>query len=205
MLNIGYTAMKHTHKDAIDKATVLFWKRGFQGAGMRDIQQALDMRPGSIYAKFQNKEGLFKLVVEQYAENSKAQLQRISESDEPLLLLREFFQKALINPDEMRYMRQCLLVKSIAELELIGDVAKKAVLEGMVSLNSCFADIIRRAIAQRALPECTPVNVAADWLQNQFVGLRAFAMLQTDDAAIEYMIDKVLLDLKAQWPQDKQH
>lgn len=205
MLNVGYIAMKHTHEDAIEKATILFWKRGFQGAGMRDIQQALDMRPGSIYAKFQNKEGLFKLVVEQYVENSKAQLQCISESDEPLLLLSEFFKKALINPDEMRFMRQCLLVKSIAELELIGDVAKKAVLEGMVLLNSCFADIIKKAISLQALPESTPVNLAADWLQNQFVGLRAFAMLQSDDAAIEYMINKVLLDLKAQWPQGKQH
>ena len=47
--------MKYNQDEVIEKATVLFWQRGFQGAGMRDIQQALDMRPGSIYARFQSK------------------------------------------------------------------------------------------------------------------------------------------------------
>jgi TetR/AcrR family transcriptional repressor of nem operon len=194
--------MKYAQEDAVEKATILFWKKGFQGSGMRDIQQALDMRPGSIYARFQNKEGLFKLVVEQYVAHSKDKLQSVAESDTPLLSLREFFKTALINPDELRYMRQCLLVKSITELELIGDVGKKAVLDGMVLLNNCFANIIEKAIEAKELPETTPVEFAADWLQNQFVGLRAFAILQTDNDAIEQMIDKVLYDLTTQWPVD---
>lgn len=194
--------MKYAQEDAVEKATILFWKKGFQGSGMRDIQQALDMRPGSIYARFQNKEGLFKLVVEQYVAHSKDKLQSVADSDTPLLSLREFFKTALINPDELRYMRQCLLVKSITELELIGDVGKKAVLEGMVLLNNCFANIIEKAIETKELQDTTPVAFAADWLQNQFVGLRAFAILQTDDSAIEKMIDKALYDLTAQWPSD---
>jgi len=194
--------MKYAQEDAVEKATILFWKKGFQGSGMRDIQQALDMRPGSIYARFQNKEGLFKLVVEQYVAHSKDKLQNVAESDTPLLSLREFFKTALINPDELRYMRQCLLVKSITELGLIGDVGKKAVLEGMVLLNNSFANIIEKAIETKELQDTTPVAFAADWLQNQFVGLRAFAILQTDNSAIEKMIDKVLYDLAAQWPSN---
>jgi len=195
--------MKYAQEDAVEKATILFWKKGFQGSGMRDIQQALDMRPGSIYARFQNKEGLFKLVVEQYVAHSKEKLQNVADSDTPLSSLREFFKTALINPDELRYMRQCLLVKSITELELIGDVGKKAVLEGMVLLNNCFANIIEKAIETKELQDTTPVAFAADWLQNQFVGLRAFAILQTDNSAIEKMIDKVLYDLAAQWPSNR--
>lgn len=195
--------MKYAQEDAVEKATILFWKKGFQGSGMRDIQQALDMRPGSIYARFQNKEGLFKLVVEQYVAHSKDKLQNVADSDTPLSSLREFFKTALINPDELRYMRQCLLVKSITELELIGDVGKKAVLEGMVLLNNCFANIIEKAIETKELQDTTPVAFAADWLQNQFVGLRAFAILQTDNSAIEKMIDKVLYDLAAQWPSNR--
>jgi AcrR family transcriptional regulator len=194
--------MKYAQEDAVEKATILFWKKGFQGSGMRDIQQALDMRPGSIYARFQNKEGLFKLVVEQYVAHSKDKLQNVADSDTPLLSLREFFKTALINPDELRYMRQCLLVKSITELELIGDVGKKAVLEGMVLLNNFFANIIEKAIETKELQDTTPVAFAAHLLQNKFVGLRAFAIFQTDDSAIEKMIDKVLYDLTAQWPSD---
>lgn len=193
--------MKYDHDEIIEKATTLFWQRGFHAAGMRDIQQALDMRPGSIYARFQSKEGLFKLVVEHYAQNSAERLKQVADSDSPLTALRDFFETALTGPDEQRYMRQCLLVKSIAELELIGDIARKAVIESMQTLKAGFRDIIEACIEKGELPEHTPTKLAAEWLQNQFVGLRAFALMQDENTATIQMIDKVILDLKGQWPQ----
>jgi hypothetical protein len=59
---------------------------------------------------------------------------------------------------------------------------------------------VASAIDKEELPAHTPVKLAADWLQNQFVGLRAFALMQEDTDKIQSMIDKVLLDLKGQWP-----
>ncbi|AJP43570.1 TetR family transcriptional regulator [Alteromonas australica] len=197
--------MKYDHDKVIENATTLFWKRGFHAAGMRDIQQALDMRPGSIYARFQSKEGLFKLVVERYAENSQAKLKAVANESSPLAALRAFFENALISPNEQRYMRQCLLVKSIAELDVIGDIAKKAVIDSMEKVKGCFIDVVNAAIEAQELPESTPVTLAADWLQNQFVGMRAFALLQDEEAPIQTMIDKVLLDIKGQWPADTTH
>ena len=194
--------MKYGHDDIIEKATTLFWQRGFHAAGMRDIQQALDMRSGSIYARFQSKEGLFKLVVEHYAQNSAERLKQVADSDSPLTALRDFFETALTGPDEQRYMRQCLLVKSIAELELIGDIARKAVIESMQTLKAGFRDIIEACIEKGELPEHTPTKLAAEWLQNQFVGLRAFALMQDENKATVQMIDKVMIDLKGQWPQE---
>ncbi len=197
--------MKYDHAKVIENATTLFWKRGFHAAGMRDIQQALDMRPGSIYARFQSKEGLFKLVVERYAENSQAKLKAVANESSPLAALRAFFENALISPNEQRYMRQCLLVKSIAELDVIGDIAKKAVIDSMEKVKGCFIDVVNAAIEAQELPESTPVTLAADWLQNQFVGMRAFALLQDEEAPIQTMIDKVLLDIKGQWPANTTH
>ena len=192
--------MKYDHDDIIEKATTLFWQRGFHAAGMREIQQALDMRPGSIYARFQSKEGLFKLVVEHYAQNSAERLKQVAEAESPLNALYSFFETALTGPDEQRYMRQCLLVKSIAELDIIGEVAKKTVLESMQTLKVGFKHIIEACIEKGELPEHTPTALAAEWLQNQFVGLRAFAILQDDNKAIAQIINKTLLDLKNEWP-----
>lgn len=192
--------MKYNHDDIIEKATTLIWQRGFQAAGMRDIQQALDMRPGSIYARFQSKEGLFKLVVEHYAQNSASRLKQVAEASSPLSALRVFFKNALTGPDEQRYMRQCLLIKSIAELDVIGDIAKKAVLESMQTLKEGFKDIVKACVKNEELPAHTPTELAAEWLQNQFVGLRAFALLQDEPSAVVQMIDKVIIDLKTQWP-----
>ena len=192
--------MKYDHDDIIEKATTLFWQRGFHAAGMRDIQQALDMRPGSIYARFQSKEGLFKLVVEHYAQNSAKRLEQVVEAESPLGALYHFFETALTCPDEQRYMRQCLLVKSIAELDIIGDAARTTVLESMETLKAGFKNIIEACIGKGELTEHTPTTLAAEWLQNQFVGLRAFAILQDDNKAILRMIDKTIADLKNEWP-----
>ena len=192
--------MKYDHNDIIEKATTLFWQRGFHAAGMRDIQQALDMRPGSIYARFQSKEGLFKLVVERYAQNSAKRLEQVVEAESPLNALYHFFETALTYPDEQRYMRQCLLVKSIAELDIIGDAARTTVLESMETLKAGFKHIIEACIEKGELPEKTPTILAADWLQSQFVGLRAFAILQDDNKAILRMVDKTIADLKNEWP-----
>lgn len=197
--------MKYNETDVIEKATTLFWQRGFQAAGMRDIQQALDMRPGSIYAKFQSKEGLFKKVIEHYAVNSEAKLKRVALADSPMLALKDFFQNALISPNEQRYMRQCLLVRSIAELDVIGDAASAVVLESMNKLKLCFVDIINAAIDASEIPQTTPVAFAADWLQNQFVGMRAFAGMNDDVKTVNAMIEKVLSDLKGRWPAEQVH
>jgi len=191
--------MTYAHDETIEKATVLFWKKGFQGAGMRDIQEALDMRPGSIYARFQSKEGLFKLVVEHYVQQSQAALQEVAESPEPIKALRAFFMASLMCQDDQRFMRQCLLVRSVTELELLGSMAKKAVIDGMGMLRESFENIVKHAVVLNALPYDTPISRSADWLQNQFVGLRTYAMLQSDDKCIEEMIEKVLFDLSRQW------
>jgi len=90
--------------------------------------------------------------VERYAENSAKRLKQVKEAESPLNALYCFFETALTVPNEQRYMRQCLLVKSIAELDIIGDVAKKAVLDSMQTLKAGFSDIIEACIENGELP-----------------------------------------------------
>ncbi|MBC7184501.1 MAG: helix-turn-helix transcriptional regulator, partial [Marinobacter sp.] len=50
---------RYDRKTALGKAVGLFWEKGYHGSSMKQIEQALDMRPGSIYATFGSKDGLF--------------------------------------------------------------------------------------------------------------------------------------------------
>ncbi|MCU7553821.1 TetR/AcrR family transcriptional regulator [Alteromonas sp. ASW11-19] len=191
--------MKYNEQRAIDSATDLFWKKGFQGAGMRDIQQALDMRPGSIYARFENKEGLFTRVINQYAEHGRARLQAVSEHQEPLVALRTFFVEEVTGASEKRYKRQCLLVKSLAEFDNLGEAAKQAILNGMDALHEGFGQVVAALSAPPHNMIKGDESLIAHWLQEQFVGLRTLAVYASD-ARINLLIDKLLLDLKGHWP-----
>ena len=45
---------------------LLFWERGFEGASMADLTQAMGLNPSSIYAAFGDKHSLFSLAVQRY-------------------------------------------------------------------------------------------------------------------------------------------
>lgn len=54
---------------ALEAAMLLFWERGFEGASMADLTQAMGLNPSSIYAAFGDKQSLFAHVVRRYMEN----------------------------------------------------------------------------------------------------------------------------------------
>ena len=45
---------------------LLFWERGYEGASMADLSQAMGLNPSSIYAAFGDKHALFSLAVKRY-------------------------------------------------------------------------------------------------------------------------------------------
>lgn len=51
---------------ALEAAMLLFWERGFEGASMADLTQAMGLNASSIYAAFGDKHGLFSLAVKRY-------------------------------------------------------------------------------------------------------------------------------------------
>ena len=51
---------------ALDRAMTVFWQKGYEGASLSDLTQAMNINPPSLYAAFGNKEGLFRAVLERY-------------------------------------------------------------------------------------------------------------------------------------------
>src|ERR1700761_3808494 len=51
---------------ALDAAMLVFWQKGYEGASMVDLTQAIGINSPSLYAAFGSKEGLFRAVLERY-------------------------------------------------------------------------------------------------------------------------------------------
>jgi len=51
--------VKFERENVIRVASQLFWEKGFTATSTRDLQEAINMRPGSIYAAFGSKEVLY--------------------------------------------------------------------------------------------------------------------------------------------------
>ncbi len=51
---------------ALDRALHVFWRKGYEGASIADLTEAMGISPPSLYAAFGNKEALFRRALDRY-------------------------------------------------------------------------------------------------------------------------------------------
>lgn len=54
------------HEQALEKALMVFWSRGYEGASMTELTEAMGINRPSLYAAFGNKEELFSKALSRY-------------------------------------------------------------------------------------------------------------------------------------------
>ncbi|MGC9496256.1 TetR/AcrR family transcriptional regulator [Streptomyces sp. WG7] len=65
--------------EALERAMVVFWEHGYEGASLSGLTQAMGISTTSMYAAFGNKEELFRKALERYTEGPGAYLTRALE------------------------------------------------------------------------------------------------------------------------------
>ncbi|WP_454440407.1 TetR/AcrR family transcriptional regulator [Vibrio bathopelagicus] len=183
---------KFDRQDVVDKATNLYWEKGFHATSMRNLQDVIDMRPGSIYATFGSKEGLFKETLARYTELGILNLNRFrSETDSPIKALENFVKRAVVESKQSAPNGMCMLAKTVAELtdehaELLEEAKKSLkIMEGE------FAKLIAEAQDLGEISkEREPVQLARH-VQVQIAGLRTYAKTCDDIDLLNSMVEDV--------------
>lgn len=191
--------MSYPREESIQRATEVFWKKGYLGTGMRDLQTALDKRPGSIYSAFGNKEGLYLEVLNSYTQQLNSQLLSVAESQYPLNELRNFLCAPLLMNGNTAHKVQCLIIKTQADWTELPNSVQHALQTSSELLRHSFEKIILKAQSAGELRDNIPANRAAIWLQGQFIALRTLAAGMENPADIEWLVDKIIGDLPNNW------
>lgn len=58
--------------EALDRALTVFWRKGYEGASISELTEAMGINRPSLYAAFGNKEELFRKALDRYAEGPAA-------------------------------------------------------------------------------------------------------------------------------------
>lgn len=183
---------KFNRADVVEKATNLYWEKGFHGTSMRNLQDVIDMRPGSIYATFGSKENLFKEVLQYYAQVGFSHLSACKKaSSSPLEALRTFVKSIVINSGKSDPSGMCMLVKSVAELTVENGELLSETKRLLRLLETEFAAIFKEAMEQGEISASKDPNHLAQYLQIQVMGLRTYADANDDVQTIEALIDDI--------------
>ena len=124
---------------AINKAMQLFWQKGYAGTSMRDLQVALDMRPGSIYASLGDKDTIFLRALLRYREDTKQQLSSIfTQADDVNTGLLTGIHFLVFSEGDIP-SQHCFMVKTLSELETNSPRLVEAAQSGLADMRSILA------------------------------------------------------------------
>ena len=185
-------ATKYDRQDVIDKATNLYWKKGFHATSMRNLQDEIDMRPGSIYAAFGNKDGLFKEALRNYTDMALSQLQQARDKHNSVIgALKGFIKIQIIDSQDNAPNGMCMLTKTISELtednqELI-DTTKIHLGE----ISHGFVLLIKEAQTLGEIDKSKNPDDLAIHIQIQIAGLRTFAKISNDKKILNNKIEDI--------------
>ncbi|WP_417225124.1 TetR/AcrR family transcriptional regulator [Amphritea sp.] len=188
---------KYNREDVIHKAMLLFWERGYNGTSTRDLQQAIDMRPGSIYAAFGSKEQLYREALVCYSkEMADVLAQRIASTGSPLAGLEMFFRNVVIDQCNTNPSEVCMLVKTLTE---VGDDHPELMAlsrELLKRTEDRFADILQQAKDQNEIAEHANPRILARHLQVQMIGLRIYMKTSRNPESLSEQITTIFSHLK---------
>lgn len=186
---------------ALKNAMELFWSKGFHATSLKDIEAALDMRPGSIYAAFGSKEALFEAALDLYSDTSaKALAAAMAEAGSPLGGLAAHIRNLGAMMAGAVPSRACMLMKTVLEMPAYDGPLRAAAEDRMRATEATFADAFRRAQAQGEIaPDADPGFLAA-LLQTRILGLRAYAQRSDTADRVPDLAEEIAAELEALTP-----
>lgn len=188
----------YNRQESLERALQLFWQKGFHATSLKDLEKALDMRPGSIYAAFGSKDGLFQEVLEYYARLTLTELEyTLKTHSSPLMGLAAYLRQLGGILDKGLPSRACMLVKSLLELGAREQSALQKVEAMLAGMEARFIDCFTEAQRIGELDsELDPVRLARR-LQAEIMGLRAFAQRDVDSAAVHELAEDMAQSIEA--------
>jgi AcrR family transcriptional regulator len=96
---------------ALERAMHVFWAKGYEGAALSDLTQAMRINRPSLYAAFGNKEQLFRKVLDRYASGPVAYFGKALAAPKARDVVEEIFLGTARMADDPRIPAGCLMVQ----------------------------------------------------------------------------------------------
>lgn len=185
--------------EVLEKATRLFWERGYRGVSVSELVKATGLLPGSIYAGFGNKEGMFLACVEHYSAQATTMLASFERAASPLTVVRNFFHALSEQSASDKDRKGCFLVNASLECDA-SETAIKAKVRGCMDRTESWLQTHLEAAKQAGeLRDETDVAKLSGCLVGAIFGLRVMSRAQEESAKIESIAAATLDSLLMPW------
>lgn len=177
----------------IRRAMRVFWQRGYSQTTVTDLVAATGLQPGSLYAAFGNKKGVFMEVLEAYNRSFLERIRCMRQDGRPAFAgIRTMLEEIVEDTVSGRNRQGCLAVNALLELvEHEPDVALRLDAHNE-QVRQAFAELIAQAQAEGDVPAGKRPDALAAFLVNNLWGMRVMCRGAADRASLAAVVEGIL-------------
>lgn len=162
--------------EATDKATEVFWEKGYDATSMADLINAMKINKGSLYNAFGSKKELFDRALARYdQQNRAAKLAELREWDDPVAAIQALFDGLIEEAQGANRNLGCFVINTAQDLPNqppeVADVVRKS----LADIESFFREMIEKGQEKGQVPTSVAAPSTAQALLSMLVGLRLLA------------------------------
>ncbi len=182
---------------ALERAMHVFWAKGYEGAALSDLTQAMRINRPSLYAAFGNKEQLFRKVLDRYASGPLAYFEKALAAPKARDVIEQILFGAADLASDPKLPAGCLMVQgALACGDAAGSVQKET------AARRTASEVALRRRLQRAKREgdLSPRSDPAELARYVMTVLQGMAVQGTNGAKRDQLRRVAQVALRA-WPK----
>lgn len=181
----------------IEKAMETFWQNGYCATSMANLVDSTQLKPGSLYAAFQSKQGLFMATLDYYGNRSVTRLRhQLEESASPLQGILGYFDQLAEKIENQTDKTSCFLVNTVLELASQDETIRFRLNTHFEQIESLFRAALHDAMQRKELDADTDCNALAAFLMNNIWGLRVLAGTQPSAGRAQQVVRIIKKNLR---------
>jgi TetR/AcrR family transcriptional repressor of nem operon len=192
--------IKQFDQDAVvERAMMLFWRRGYGGTSIQDLEKATRLRRGSLYNAFGDKQGLFVAALKRY--ESTVGQERIKQLSNPdaYRAIEGFLDTLVAQMSEPSRPRGCLHTNTSLEFPNAPDEVLRVVAERTAGIEGAIYTVLRRAQAEGMLDPDVDARAHARFYLGIAKGIGVLHKVFGDASALRDIVTVAM----SKWPHPK--
>ena len=182
--------------EALAQALRVFWSKGYEGASLTDLTDAMGITRPSLYAAFGNKEALFRKALDLYEREKLCYMSQALEAPTARGVAERLLRGALEMQASDCEPRGCLRVISSVACGVEAESIREEVIARRKSSSDALIARFEKAEAAGELPE----HMNAEGLSGYLVALLQGLALQAGAGASREELERLVETSLAVWP-----
>lgn len=171
--------------DAVNRATEVFWAKGYEATSLADLLKAIGINKGSFYNAFGSKKKLFVQSLLKYElEQRHDVLAELESLKDPVLAINKLFDALIEQSLADNDKKGCFIVNTALDLPNHDSDIEKVVKKGLKDTESFFEQQITLGVQAGTIPRYVDPEVGAKGLLTLLVGLRVLARGVFDQSSL---------------------